>query len=188
MHSEPRRSPVAPCPAGLLLAALLLGAPAGAQPIAFADCKDASGQPVATQQRFGLGRVAATERTPAGRPVVVYDPMVLAWLAPVTRLWLHAHECAHLALGHSASGAAPGEHSLHEEQEADCWAARTLVAAGQVRVAALATIQGDLAGLSRADWGALAGPPREVPLQACVEEARGLQRRRAAQTGPGALP
>jgi hypothetical protein len=150
----------------LALAVALEATGAAAQPLAFAACRDARGRPVATQQRLGLGRVAATERDAAGRPLLVYDPLVLAWLTPATRLWLHTHECAHLALGHDADG------SLAQEREADCWAARTLVAAGQLHPTHLATIQGDLAGLGAADWRSLAGPRRDVPLRACLDEAR----------------
>src|SRR5437016_2336337 len=87
----------------VLLSAFLLSVPCPieAQTITFDGCVDSRGIPVASVRQPGLGDVAKSTLDPKGRPVIVYDPVVLSWFHPQTRLFWYAHECAHHALGHT---------------------------------------------------------------------------------------
>lgn len=89
--------------------------------VTFEGCVDARGIPVASVLRQ-TGDIAKATIAPDGSPVILYDTTVLGWLSRPTRLWMYAHECAHHALGHTLGMARPDT----MEQEADCWAIRTL--------------------------------------------------------------
>jgi hypothetical protein len=58
---------------------------------------------------------------------------------------------------------------MKQEQEADCWAIRTLVSDGLVDEDGVAQIQSELAQLGRGDWTHIAGPQRAFNLGACLE-------------------
>jgi hypothetical protein len=95
---------------------------------------------------------------------------VLSWVSPATRRFFYAHECAHHALGHTLGASYPTQ----REQQADCWAIRTLVSAGQIGSSDLREIQSDVARLGRADWTHLPGPQRAINLNACLGTAQTL--------------
>jgi hypothetical protein len=131
--------------------------------ISFDGCADFRGVPVASVLNPGLADVAAASWAPNGAPLIQYNPNVLVRLAPQTRTFFYAHECAHHALAHGVRNI-----PFQQEQEADCWAIQTLVARGILdRDRDVALIQSDLS-LSSGDWTHVAGPQRAFNLAACL--------------------
>ncbi len=129
-------------------------------------CRDVRGIPVVSTPG-PINDVAVARLGPRGEPVIIYNPNVLRWMAPQTRLFWYAHECAHHALGH-AFGAA---HPLEVEQQADCWGIRTLMERGTLSQRDLPIIQRDISR-STGDWTHLPGPRRALNLSACLESSR----------------
>lgn len=70
-----------------------------------------------------------------GRSMILIDPSVLDKL-PYVRSFVLAHECGHHALGHTSPQGFLLEGFLFKDKElaADCWAAKTLIEAGQGHV------------------------------------------------------
>ena len=79
--------------------------PAAGQ-ITYDGCQDPPELPVASVPAYQLPNVAQASRA-NGAPVIYYNPNVLAWFQPVTRLFWYMHECAHHALGHTIGMAFP---------------------------------------------------------------------------------
>ena len=130
--------------------------------ITFDGCFDIRGAPVASIAS-PVNDVAKAGLGPTGNPVIYYNPNVLRWMAPETRLFWYGHECAHHALGHLFGSA----HPLHAEQQADCWGINTLVEEGYLRESDLPVIQKDLSP-SPGDWTHLPGPQRAINLARCL--------------------
>jgi hypothetical protein len=148
----------------LTLAILLLaGRAADAQPVTFDGCVDFRGVPVASVLNQALPDVAMAHIAPNGAPIIQYNPHVLERLSPQTRLFFYAHECAHHALAHLARHV-----PFQQEQEADCWAIRTLVQAGRLDPNGdVGAVQQDLF-FSPGDWTHVPGPQRQFNLRACL--------------------
>lgn len=161
MHSA-NRSKAAGVLLGLLLAFPLRYSQAQ---ITFDGCRDVAGRPVASI-RSAVQDVAMAGLAPNGSPVIYYNPQVLSFYSPVTRLFWYGHECGHHALGHSLGGG----HPLTREQEADCWGIRNLVDAGLADDSDIQTVQSELARNSRGDWTHLPGPQRAINLRRCLGE------------------
>lgn len=100
---------------------------------------------------------------PNGAPVIIYNPNVLTWVTPATRVFFYAHECAHHVLGHGVRG-----HPLLREQEADCWAVQQLTGRGIFGDQEINAVQWDLSRFARGDWSHLPGPIRAINLRACI--------------------
>ena len=151
------------------LCALIIGlldlasAPSVYSQITYDGCVDFRGIPVASVRLQHLGDVAQARFGNDGSPVIYYDPEVLAWLHPQTRLFFYAHECGHHVLGHLAQSPRPGT-----EQEADCWAINVLYADGFIDDDDVAIIQGDINRFGRGDWTHLPGRMRAINLRRCL--------------------
>ena len=130
----------------------------------FNTCRDIQGNLVASISDSTVNDIAVA-RVFNGRPVIVYNPIVVAWTQPVTRLFFYAHECGHHALGHLLQGL-----RLGQEQEADCWSIRTLVKKGLFSDSDISAVQADIARMGRGDWTHLPGPQRAINLRACLRE------------------
>jgi len=137
---------------------------AEAQIITFDGCVDSRGIRVASVLRPGLGDVAKSTLDSKGRPVILYDPMVLSWFHPQTRLFWYAHECAHHALGHLIGSTFP----LLVEEEADCWGIKTLYKRGILSDADVKVVEHDISKLPFSDWMHLPGPLRAINLKLCL--------------------
>jgi hypothetical protein len=149
----------------VLLAAIT--APADAQ-ITYDGCRDFRGTPVASISRPNLGDVAVATYDGNGNPVILYDPNVLTWLSPQTRLFFYGHECGHHVLAHAVRNI-----PFQAEQEADCFGIRELFKRGLLDSDDLLAIQTDLARMARGDWTHLPGPQRAINLEACLDGADG---------------
>jgi hypothetical protein len=130
--------------------------------VTFEGCTDFRGIPVASVADVGVQDVAVATYAPNGAPVIVYNVGALRWLAPPTRMFFYAHECAHHALGHGVS-----RHPMTAEQEADCWGIRELVRRNLISPADFRAIQNDIARFGRGDWTHLPGPQRASKLGEC---------------------
>ncbi len=135
----------------------------GAPAITYDGCLDIRGVRVASVADSTVLDVAKAGLTREGAPIILYNPQVLAFFRPQTRLFWYAHECGHHALGHAFVG-----NPLSREQEADCFGIRALFEAGLLGPADLAVIQDDLARVGPGDWTHLPGPQRAVNLEACL--------------------
>jgi hypothetical protein len=87
-------------------------------------CNEQSGRAV-TPVQVTNGIIAIAKVDQDGRPVIEYDQRPIAGISPQQRLFVYAHECGHLALGHDSRERST---NLTQEQEADCYAVRSLVA------------------------------------------------------------
>src|SRR4051812_16712352 len=99
----------------LILVLFISSIYAASQSLTFDGCRDINGVPVGSVEKRAL-RDIAMATIYNGSPVIFYNPTVLSWVSPSTRLFFYAHECGHHALGHPLTGVQPGQ-----EQAADCW-------------------------------------------------------------------
>jgi len=147
----------------LVVSAMLIFAGNAHAQVTFDGCVDFRGLPVASILNFNLPDVAMASWAPNGAPVIQYNPRVLAQLAPQTRVFFYAHECAHHALAHTIRNI-----PFQQEQEADCWAIQTLVQRGTLDPGRDVTVvQRDLS-FSSGDWTHVPGPQRQFNLRACL--------------------
>jgi hypothetical protein len=148
---------------GVAATALALTSPAECQQVTFDGCVDSMGVAVASVQNFAVSDVAQASFASNGAPIILYNPRVLSWFAPQTRLWWYGHECAHHALGHLHLQAFPPA----AERQADCWAAKELVRKGLLARSDLQIVAADLARLARGDWSHLPGAYRGIDVISC---------------------
>jgi hypothetical protein len=146
----------------VLLLLMLVAKYASAQ-VTFDGCVDFRGLPVASVMNGLVQDVAMATYAQNGAPIIVYNPYVVSWMSPPTRLFFYAHECAHHVLAHGVRG-----HPLTREQEADCWSIQQLVANSLLSDSDLTTIQQDIAQFGQGDWSHLPGPVRAINLRACL--------------------
>jgi len=146
----------------LLMSSLFVFAARSAAQITYDGCRDFRGRPVASIVKNDLQDVAFATWAADGSPVVFYNPNVLAWMSPATRAFFYAHECGHHALAHGARNI-----PLSQEQEADCFGIRELVAKGVLSRDDIPAIQRDISN-SPGDWTHLPGPQRAINLAACL--------------------
>lgn len=132
--------------------------------ITFDGCRDANNNPVASISALNVNDIAVATFA-GGRPVIYYNPQVVAGVHPQTRLFFYAHECAHHALGHLGDGGV----SSDKESEADCWAINLLVQRRFVTNRDISIIQADIAQFGRVDWTHVAGPQQAILLLSCIQ-------------------
>lgn len=126
-------------------------------------CRDALGTPVLEYPDNSLGDIAMATIVRGG-PAIIYNPQVVLSVRPETRRFFYFHECGHHALGQVISGRSIPYLS---EQQADCWAARSLVEGGEFTLDDLRAVQIDVSR-SPGDWSHLPGPQRALNLVACL--------------------
>jgi hypothetical protein len=146
----------------LYLVSLLVSVQSVSAQITYDGCRDFRGISVASVVNQSISDVATAQYAYNGAPIIIYNPVVLSWLQPQTRVFFYAHECAHHALAHLAN------RPPNMEQDADCWAVRTLVSNGIIGLNDVRIIQGDIARFGQGDWSHLPGPARAINLQACL--------------------
>jgi len=133
--------------------------------LSYSGCVDIQGRQVAAFANGGVPDVArAFIDASTGVPTIVFNPSVLSWLQPETRLFFFIHECAHHVLGHAVGGASPST----MEQEADCWAINRLGETGLLSGREISAIQADLIQFGRGDHTHLPGDLRADALVRCL--------------------
>jgi hypothetical protein len=135
--------------------------------ITYDGCQDIRGISVASVLDYSVRDVAVAMLAPNGAPIIRYNPSVLSWFQPETRLFWYGHECGHHALGHSFGTAFPSQ----MEQQADCFGIRELIKSGVLSRRDVSTIQADLSRLGSGDWTHLPGPIRAMNLKACLSSS-----------------
>lgn len=150
-----------------LLFAMTTGAAFAEVETTYQGCVDAEGRSVPSIRDTTIAMVAQG-RVEGGTSVIRYNPGVLPQLLPASRLFLFAHVCAGINLGHSP------EQILTKAQsrEADCHALGTLVRSALVKPHEVEAIEANLA-FSSQDWQKVPGPAREFQLLACLHEIAG---------------
>ena len=148
---------------GLAVIGIFAAARAVGVQVTFDGCVDYRGIAVASVRNDGINDVAIARSAPNGAPIIEYNVQVLAKLQPQTRLFFYAHECAHHALAHGVRG-----HPLTREQEADCWAVRTLTERGDLDDDDMDIVQSDITQAGPGDWTHLPGPQRAINLRRCL--------------------
>ena len=91
--------------------------------ILWSNCFDVTGQSVVLIDEPGNNRLEATFHNED--PSIVWDSEFTNQLSKETQSFLYAHACAHHSLGHTYS-----LFPENGEEQADCWAANTLVNVG----------------------------------------------------------
>ncbi len=126
-------------------------------------CNDIRGIQVTSIPDETINDIAIANLAQDGSPVIYYRPSGLISASPPTQLFFYAHECGHHALGHNIGLSFP----LTREQEADCFAIRTLVKMNLVSDDDINAIQKDINHF-KGDWTHLPGPERAINLRACL--------------------
>ncbi|KAB2966089.1 MAG: hypothetical protein F9K16_00275 [Thermoanaerobaculia bacterium] len=126
-------------------------------------CRDALGTPVLEYANPSLPDIAMATIVNGG-PAIIYNPNVTLSVGSRTRRFFYFHECGHHALGQIVSRASI---PFQAEQEADCWAAQTLVESGGFTAADLELVARDVS-TSPGDWSHLPGPQRALNLLRCI--------------------
>ncbi len=96
-----------------------------------------------------------------GTPVIYLNPHALNGWHPVVHQFWYMHECAHHALGHTATW------SPLNETEADCWAIRSLRDQGFLNVGNMQFVVMALRSSQASPFGHLPGPMRVSAAIAC---------------------
>jgi hypothetical protein len=131
--------------------------------VVYEGCTDFRGIAVASVPDTSVPDIAMATYAPNGAPIIVYNPNVLNWVSPATRLFFYAHECAHHVLGHVMFS-----RPFVQEQQADCWGIRILVKRGRLNNQDMDMIQRDLNRFATGDWTHLPGPIRSINLFSCL--------------------
>jgi hypothetical protein len=128
------------------------------------NCLDAKGRPVGLVEDDQLHQIARASLDPiGGEAVVFYNPHLLTWIHPETRLFFLTHECAHHRLGHPLGSGLTAE----MESAADCWAVRELIQEGLLDEEGLISIQKDLYTFGREEWAGVPGSRRGINPEEC---------------------
>ncbi len=98
-------------------------------------------------------------------PMTIVNINRLSKLSRASQLFFIAHECGHHVLGHLYFRS-PGQ---SVEQEADCYAIRTLIRGGFFTLRDVETVQSDLRKYARASQYHATGPERASALPKCME-------------------
>ncbi len=154
----------------LIIFVLFSHLPAFGQMITYGGCTDFRGIPVVSISIPSLNDVAKANLDQWGRPVIYYNPNVLNWLSPASRLFWYAHECAHHKLAHIARMGTT--YPVLLEQEADCWGIRTIYYNRMISDNDVYIIQQEISR-SPGDWSHFPGPRRAINLIACLNSPRG---------------
>lgn len=130
------------------------------------QCRDANGERVLAVSTRRLNNVGMAGRV-RGRPVMLFNPVIMRRFQPATRTFWFYHECAHHVLGHSL-----GHRPISRERDADCWAIRQMKRRGLLTAAKLSTIKRDLYSLNGDGYLYLPGPQRAAHVGYCATGRR----------------
>ena len=134
-----------------------------AQPITYDGCQDFRGIPVPSVMSNVDNVALATLDPYSSMPVIYYNPQVLSYFHPITRLFWYMHECGHHVLEHTVGSA----HPFAREKQADCWAIRKMSQLGQLNRQTMMIIQRDISQLPGDGWVYLPGPQRAISFSSC---------------------
>jgi len=128
------------------------------------ECFDERGRPVGLIEDDHLDQIDRAAVDPVGgEALIYYNPGLLTWIHPATRLFFLGHECAHHRLGHPLGGGLTGG----LESAADCWAVRELTRTGRLTDEDLVSVQKDLYTFGKEEWASVPGPRRGINPKDC---------------------
>jgi hypothetical protein len=152
----------------VVLAVSVVSVTADAQ-ISFGGCFDAAGNAVPSVASPALNDVAFATVSPAGTPVILYNPRAIILVGPVISRFGYLHECAHHALGQVLMVAMGqrGPITSMDEQAADCAAIVWLVQNGEFGAQQVRQVQQFFYG-NPGNFTHFPGPVRATNLGACL--------------------
>lgn len=151
--------------AAMMFALPLLAA--AAEPLIFDSCLDARGNSIPAVADAAQTMLVRGD-SEQGRTVIRYNPEVLPDLAPASRLFFYAHQCARSGLPAQANPAAAAA-------QADCLGLGSLLASKLLRPEDIPALQAGLA-FNDGEWARLPGPPRQFDLAGCRVSSSGVLR------------
>jgi|GEM_PF-5271594 len=132
-------------------------------------CTDYYSRPVLHVRNDSLSDVAFSDLmrhrgVPMG-PMTILNIRRLSKLSKAAQLFFIAHECGHHVLGHLYFRSS----RQLAEQEADCYAIRTLIRSGLFTLKDVADVQVDMRKYAQASTMHISGDERAVALIECLE-------------------
>jgi hypothetical protein len=162
--------------AGLIAAS---AAPGASQPVPRTlTCTAANGR-IVTSVQVTNGTIARAAVDQDGRAVIQYDPRAINGITAQQQLFVYAHECGHLALGHDVH---EPSFSAAQEQEADCHGIRSLTSKAGFTAYDVSLLESAMHGLEAGNARHLPWRVREYDLEGCVPQVA-AQRQAAARKG-----
>ncbi|MGH1405730.1 MAG: hypothetical protein ACRBBJ_04130 [Rhodomicrobiaceae bacterium] len=132
-------------------------------------CTDYYSRPVLHVRNDSLSDVAFSDlmrhRGVAMGPMTILNIRRLSKLSKASQLFFIAHECGHHVLGHLYFRL-PGQTA---EQEADCYAIRSLIRSGMFTLKDVADVQTDMRKYAQASRMHISGDERAIALIGCME-------------------
>ena len=132
------------------------------------ECVDVRGIPVLNVRNDTLNDVAFSDLMrpmgPVFYPLIIMNVKRLQQLSKASQAFFVAHECGHHVLGHLYQRR-PG---VNVEQEADCYALRTLIRRGWFTFQHIRDVQNDMRKFARASIYHADGPGRASALMDCL--------------------
>lgn len=132
-------------------------------------CFDYYRRPVLNVRNDSLSDVAFSDlmrhRGIAMGPMMIFNLKRLARLSKASRTFFVMHECGHHALGHLYFRA----RGRFAEQEADCYAIRTLIRQGTFTLKDISDVQNDMRRFAKASLYHVSGKDRANQLMKCIE-------------------
>ena len=147
-----------------------------AQTLTTMSCADAAGRPIRSVQTTS-GVIARATVDGDGRSVIESDARKVDGVSAQQQLFVYAHECAHVTLGHDVSK----PFTAMQEQDADCQAIQTLIRRAGVTSNDVMILQTDMRELPASTAARrLPWRPRAYDLEGCLPEVA-AQRQAAAR-------
>ena len=147
-----------------------------AQTLTTMSCADAAGRPIRSVQTTS-GVIARATVDGDGRSVIESDARKVDGVSAQQQLFVYAHECAHVTLGHDVSK----PFTATQEQDADCQAIQTLIRRAGVTSNDVMILQTDMRELPASTAARrLPWRPRAYDLEGCLPEVA-AQRQAAAR-------
>lgn len=132
-------------------------------------CFDYYRRPVLNVRNDSLSDVAFSDimrhRGIAMGPMMIFNLKRLARLSKASRTFFVMHECGHHALGHLYFRT----RGRFAEQEADCYAIRTLIRQGTFTLKDVSDVQKDMHRFAKASLYHVSGKDRANQLLKCIE-------------------
>jgi len=153
--------------------------PGAAQPVPRTiTCTAANGRTV-TAVQVTNGTIARAAVDQDGRAVIQYDPRAINGITAQQHLFVYAHECGHLALGHDVR---EPSFSAEQEQDADCHGIRSLTSKVGFTAYDVSLLESAMRGIEAGNARHFPWRVREYDLEGCLPQVA-AQRQAAAHKG-----
>jgi len=148
---------------------LLLARVCAASDVAVLDgCVDGTGRAVPVEADYGQVGLVQTIRS-GNQPTIRYNPTVLPYLDPTSRMFFYAQACAQVA-----AGMADKTLTVAAAHALDCVALRVLLDAEVLKPDQVSTLQAQLV-FNEEEWRQLPGPARNIAFGDCRKSGNVLR-------------